>query len=66
MYILATSGPGVLGDDRLEPLPVDVRVDLRGGDVRVTEHRLHRAEIGAALEEMGGEAVSQRVGMDVG
>ena len=28
----------------------DFGVDLRRGDVGVAEHRLHRAEIGAALE----------------
>src|SRR5271168_4251942 len=38
-----------------------VRVDLRGRDIAVAEHLLHRAQIGAALEQMRGEAVAQRM-----
>src|SRR5437588_7062585 len=41
-----------------------MRVDLRRRDVRVAEHRLHGAQVGAALEQMGGEAVAQRVRID--
>src|SRR5438552_12375832 len=41
-----------------------MRVDLRRRDVRVAEHRLHGAQVGAALEQMGGEAVAQRVRVD--
>src|SRR5438105_12345638 len=59
------SGARVLRQDDLEAFAVDVRVDLGGGDVRVPEHRLHGAQIGAALQEMGGEAVAQRVRMHV-
>ena len=33
----------VLGEDDLEALAIDVRVDLGGGDVRVAEHRLDGA-----------------------
>ncbi len=42
----------------------DVRVDLRGGDVGVPEHRLHGTEIGAAVEEMGGERMPEAVRRD--
>lgn len=38
-------------------LPIDVRVDLRGRNVNVAEHLLHRAEVSAALEEMRREGV---------
>src|SRR5713226_4275822 len=59
--ITPRSGSWVAGNHRLEALPIDVRVDLRGGDVRMSEHGLHRAQVGAALEQVGGEAVPQRV-----
>ena len=44
---------------------VDVGVDLRGLDVAVAEEFLHDAEIGAAAEEVGGEAVAQGMGRDL-
>ncbi len=44
-----------------QPLLVDVGVDLGGRDVRVAEHRLHRAKIGAMRQQVGGEAVAQHV-----
>jgi hypothetical protein len=40
----------------------DVGVDLRGGDVGVAEHGLDGAEVGAVLEQVGGEAVAELVG----
>ena len=39
-------------------------VDLRGGNVGVTEHYLYRADVGAVVEEVGGEAVAEDVGSD--
>src|SRR6266850_2217844 len=47
--------------DAAEPLAIDVRVDLRGRDVGVTEHLLHRPEVGAVLEEMRGEGMPENV-----
>src|SRR5438477_499194 len=47
-----------------EIVPVDVSVKLRGREVRVTEHLLHRAQVGAALEQVGGERVAQGVRCD--
>ena len=47
-----------------EVLAVDVGVDLGGGEVGVAEHLLDRAEVGAALEQVGGEAVAERVRRD--
>ena len=38
-----------------------VRVDLRGGDVGVSQQSLHRAQIGAAFDEMGRKSVPQDV-----
>src|SRR5690349_1159833 len=35
-----------------QALPRDLRVDLRGRDVDVPEHRLHRAEIRTSFDEM--------------
>ena len=41
--------------------PVDVRVDLRGRYVAVTEHLLQDAQVGAPFEQMRREAVPQLV-----
>src|SRR5829696_1785370 len=38
-----------------------VRVELRGGEVGMAEHLLDAAEVGAALEEVRGEAVAEQV-----
>ena len=46
--------------------PGDVGVDLGGGDVGVAEQGLHRAQIGAALQQVGGEGVAQDVRTDLG
>src|SRR5690606_21523976 len=40
-------------------LALDVSVHLCGRDVSVTEHLLHRGQVGAPLEEVGGEGVPQ-------
>ncbi len=39
-------------------VPVDVRVDLRRGEVGVPKHFLNRTQIGPTLEEVRGERVS--------
>src|SRR5438067_10785525 len=41
-----------------------VRVELGRGQIRVAEHLLDAAQVGAALEEMSRERVAQQVGMD--
>ena len=46
-----------LAESRFE----NVRVDLRRREIGVAEHRLNRAQIGATLEKMGRERVSQRM-----
>jgi hypothetical protein len=43
--------------DAFEPTHIHVGVDLRGGDVGVAEQLLHHAEVGAAFDEVGCEAV---------
>ena len=45
----------------LQPLLVDVRIDLGRRDVRMPEHHLDRAQIRPVLQEMGREAVPQHV-----
>src|SRR5438132_11403995 len=40
---------------------IDVGIELRGREVGVAEHLLHRPEIRPALEEMRRERVTQRV-----
>lgn len=40
-----------------------MRVDLRGGDARVTQQFLHGAHVGPALDQMRGEGMAQCVRM---
>lgn len=42
----------------LEPLIVHVRVNLRGGNVGMTQHLLNYAKIGAVLQKMRGKTVA--------
>jgi hypothetical protein len=53
----------VLSDDGAQVRTVDVRVDLRRGDISVPEQFLHDAQVGAAGEHVGGEAVAEHVRM---
>ena len=46
---------------RPQVILVQMRVNLRGGDAFVTEHLLHGAEVGAALDEVRGEGVAESV-----
>ena len=43
----------------------DMGVDLRGGNIGVTEERLDGTEVGAVHEEVGGEGMAQGVWADV-
>jgi len=43
---------------------VDVGVDLGGDDGAVAEHLLYGPEVGAPLEQVGGEGVAEGVGAD--
>ena len=51
----------ILPVHRPEVLPIHMSVDLRGGKVGVAQHLLHGAEIRPALQQVGGEAVPERV-----
>ena len=42
----------------------EMRIDLGGRDIAMPKHLLDCAQIGTALEQMGGKAVSQRVRAD--
>ncbi len=52
----------VLGVELFEPFPGDVGIDLGGGEVAVAEQHLHDPQVGAVIEQMGGEGVTQGVG----
>src|SRR5580698_4132899 len=59
---LSGSGAGVrLTVARLQPLGRDVGVNLRGRGRGVPEDLLHAAQIGAALKQVGGRRVPDRV-----
>ena len=49
------------GPDFAQRVHGDHRVDLRGGHRRVAQQFLHDADIGAAVEQMGGERMPQHV-----
>jgi hypothetical protein len=40
-------------------LPGDESINLRGRDVGVAEQQLHRAQVGAALDQVGGKGMAQ-------
>jgi hypothetical protein len=46
---------------RPQPLARHVGVDRGGGDVGMAQQQLHRAQVGAVVEQVGGEGVAQRV-----
>src|SRR5690606_34913064 len=50
----------------LEPIAGEVGVDLGGRDVCMPKHLLEGSQIAAPGQEMGGEAVAQRVRADSG
>lgn len=50
--------------DILELLADEVRIDLRRGDVRVTEHFLNGVDIRAVFQQMRRERMAQRMRRD--
>ena len=64
-YLLRSRARVEFFDYCLETAFFDVGVDLRGRDVRVAEQFLNDAEVGAAAEEVCGEAVTHEVGIDI-
>ena len=55
----------MLDDLVAEAVGVDVGVDLGGAYALVAEHALDDAQVGAVLEQVGGEGVAEGVGADV-
>ena len=51
-----------LGDQLAEPILGDMGIDLGGGDVGMAQHLLDAAEIGAVVDQVGGEGVPEHVG----
>src|SRR5689334_6158643 len=49
----------------LEPVPIDVGVNLRRADARMAEQFLNGAQIRAAGKQMSGKAVAKRVRADI-
>ena len=45
-----------------QAIGIHVSIDLCRRNIRMAEHRLHRAKIGAACQQMGGERMAQRMG----
>src|SRR5512135_3003676 len=48
----------------LEPFPGNMRIDLRGGDIGMAEHGLHRTQVGAVVKHMRCKGVAQRMRRD--
>ncbi len=45
----------------LEPGRVEMRVNLGGGDIRMSQHQLQSPQIGALPEQMGGKGMPEGV-----
>jgi hypothetical protein len=50
---------------RLQPLLIDVRINLRGRDVGVPKHLLNDAQIGAIAQQVRREAVPEQMRVNV-
>src|SRR5271165_5999191 len=48
----------------LQSRPQNVRINLRGRDVGVSQHGLQAAQVGTTLQEVGGETMAQDVGRE--
>src|SRR3954462_1850850 len=56
------SSVGVRSEVQLATPPIGyVRIELGGGQIRVSKHFLNRPEVRAALEEVGGEGMAEQV-----
>src|SRR5690606_13374926 len=60
-YVLPVGQRMALFHDPPQPLLQHMRVDLCGGDVRMSQHLLQAPEVGAVLEQMRRERMSQNV-----
>lgn len=50
--------------DALQPVLIDMGVDLGCGDIGMAEHHLHRPQVGPMAEEVGGKRVADHVWRD--
>lgn len=50
--------------DALQSVLIDMGVDLGCGDIGMAEHHLHRAQVGAMAEEVGGKRMADHVRRD--
>ena len=48
-----------------EHVPVDMRINFRGGDGFMSQHALNCPQIGAAFQQMGGKGMAERVRTDI-
>ena len=48
-----------------EPLLIDMRVNLRRRNIRVAEHFLDNAQVGAVAKEMRRKTVPEKMGIDI-
>ena len=64
-YLLRSRARVEFFDHGLEAAFFDVSVDLRGRDVGMAEELLNDAEVGTAAEQVGGEAVAHKMGVDI-
>ena len=51
--------------DGLQPLLIDMRVNLRGRNVGMPEHLLDDAQIGAVAEQVRGKTMTEQVRIDI-
>jgi len=51
----------VLGMDRFQSVIGHVGIDLRGRDIGMAQQHLHRAQVGAVVDQVRCEGMAQRV-----
>ena len=62
---LATARMWVRTEERVTPARIrNMRVKLGRPQVGVAQHLLHRAQVGAPFEQVGGEGMAQQMGVD--
>ena len=54
-----------LSMDSFQALLIDMGINLRRGDIGVTEHFLNDAQVGAVAQQMGGKTVSQQMRINI-
>ena len=54
----------MLSVDPLQALFQYMGIDLGGGEIGVTEHHLHRPQVGSPLQEMGRKGMAQGMGLE--